>query len=67
MQTATRAAVQAGGALIRKMRSFEELHTFASHRSSNRTLLWGAQDYTPPIGGYSLISEMKGQVYENNR
>jgi hypothetical protein len=34
MQTASRAALELGVALIRKMRPFEESHTFASHNDA---------------------------------
>jgi len=42
VQTATRAAAQSRGVLIRKMRPFEESHTFASYNYADEAGAWGS-------------------------
>jgi hypothetical protein len=68
MQTATRAAAQAGGVFILKMRPFEEPHTqptarrasFASHQYEMVEHPYGVLNTMPrPLGGDFLIRKYK--------
>lgn len=43
-QSANRAAVQSGGAVIRKMRPFKEPHAFVSHKAGRLALKLGLCD-----------------------